>query len=208
MFSQLFDNAGKPYRNTVAFSHCHVFAAESKMYASDEVEAAALTQYKQQEAVLPPGLILPVTLDEPVLAKSARVGDLISARLTSAVRCSPELEIPSGALLKGRIREFTLLDDPPDTYMVAFEFSELNLGDRSFRFFADLVDTASIPGIQFRVVQSRVTGLRSFAGGMEMTSNETTPAYVIPGTAVFYLQGTTAVPKGFQMRWRTTHVSR
>jgi hypothetical protein len=202
------ENSGKVYHNGVAFSHCHVFAAESKMSANDADIAAALTRYKEKEGLLPAGLNLRVALAEPVVAKNARVGDSIGARLELAVRLSPELEIPAGALLKGRIRQFSKVDDPPNTYQVGIAFSELEWGKRSYRFFAELVGMEPLPGIQPELSRSEGTSAGSVAGTLQITRYETTVGYAIPGAAVFFLSDTPSLPKGFRMTWRTTEVGR
>jgi hypothetical protein len=205
------DNAGRVYNNSVAFSHCHVFAAESKMSAGDVDAAAVFTRYKQSLELLPAGLILRVVLAEPIMAKNARVGDSISARLESAVRFSPELQIPAGALLKGRIREFALLDDPPNTYQVGIAFSELEWAERSYRFFAELFGMEPLRGVESEIVQSHAVTKQLGTTGMGTMTNitgESMFSYAIPGAATFFLRDTPALPKGFRMTWRTMKMSR
>ncbi len=202
-------SGGKMYRNKVAFSHCHLFSAESKMSTGDVAGMAAmLSRYKQSEGSLPAGLNLRVVLAEPVIAKTARVGDRIHARLESALRSSPELEIPAGAMLTGRIREFARVDDPPNTYLVEIGFSELEWGEKSYRFFAELVGMQPLPGIQSEISRSREIGRDSLPGKTSFTTSESTFGYAVPGAAAFFLSDTPSIPKGFRMTWRTTKISR
>jgi hypothetical protein len=205
------NNAGRVYVNSGAFSHCHVFAAESKMSSGDVDAAAVFTLYKQSLELLPAGLILRVVLTEPIMAKNARVGDSISARLESAVRFSPELQIPAGALLKGRIREFARLDDPPNTYQVGIAFSELEWAERSYRFFAELFGMEPLRGVESEIVRSRAVTKPLGTTGMGTMTNitgESMFGYPIPGAATFFLRDTPALPKGFRMTWRTVKMSR
>jgi hypothetical protein len=173
--------------------------------------AAVFTRYKQNQELLPAGLSLRVVLAEPILAKNARVGDVVSARLESAVRLSPELQIAAGSLLKGRIRQFARLDDPPNTYLVGIAFSELEGIDRSYRFFAELFGMEPLRGVQSEIFRSSdVTvslGTKAM-GTMTTTVSESMLVYAIPGAATFFLSDTPSLPKGFRMTWRTVKMSR
>jgi hypothetical protein len=205
------DSGGRLYYNSAAFSHCHVFAAESKMSASDVDAAAVFTRYKQNMESLPAGLILRIVLTEPILAKNARVGDSISARLESAVRFSPELQIPAGVLLKGRIREFARLDDPPNTYQVGIAFSELEWAERSYRFFAELFGMDPLRGVESEIFRSSAVTMplgTTAMGKMTKITGESMFGYPIPGAATFFLRDTPALPRGFRMTWRTMKMSR
>jgi hypothetical protein len=178
------------------------------MSANDVDMRAVFTRYKQQEGLLPAGLSLRVVLAEPIVAKNARVGDLINARLESPVRFSPELTIPPGALLKGRIRQFARLDDPPNTYLVGLAFSELEWGERSCRFFAGLVGMDPLPGIQSEIFRSNDIYRDLPMGTMRITTGDTLFGYAVPGAAAFFLSDVPGLPKGFRMTWRTTKMSR
>jgi hypothetical protein len=204
------DGARKVYSNRVAFSHCHVFAAESRLSTGTGVMAAVLTRYKQNLELLPANLTLPVALTEPIVAKNARVGDLVTARLESAVQFSREHKIPAGSLLTGRIRQFARLDDPPNSYLVGLAFSELEGIERSYRFFAELFGMEPLPGVQSKIFRSRdvIVPLGTNAmGRMNTTTGETISSNAIPGTATFFLTGgTPSLPRGFRMTWRTVKV--
>ena len=205
---------GKMYHNAVAFSHCHVFAAESKVSASEDSMKTILTTYKKQQAMMPPGVILRVALDQPIEARNARVGDSVSARLESEVRVSPDLFIPAGSILRGRIRQFEKLDDPPNTYAVGLAFSELEQGEQRYRFFAELENMEPRAGISTEITsapaQSSGMGfsLKRTIENSPVMQSESMVAASIPGAAVFFLTGTEAIPKGFRMVWKTSKTSR
>ena len=203
------DNSGTVYRNTVAFSHCHVFAAESKMAADDPDPAAVFTRYKQAEGFLPAGLTLKLALLNPIDATTARVGDSITARLESTVRSSTDFEILKGAVFNGRVRQFEKLNDPPNTYLVEISFSGVECGDRNYRFFAELLGMESLPGIHSaRTHNQQTMNFHSEHGGTGIVHNESTISYSIPGAAVFFLSDTPSLPKGFSTSWRTTQAPR
>jgi hypothetical protein len=205
------DSEGNVFHNSMAFSHCHVFTAESRMSTGEADAAAVLTHYKEKQDRLPEGLALRVALTEPIVARTARVGDAVVARLESAVRVSPEAQIAAGAVLQGRIRQFAQLDDPPNTYQVGIAFSELAGADRSYRFFAELFGMDSLPGVQSDVVRTRELNVplgTSAMGVMKTISGDRLTGYSIPGAVTFFLTDAPGLPKGFRMTWRTTKMSR
>jgi hypothetical protein len=200
---------GKMYHNAVAFSHCHVFAAESKVSAADDSMKTILTAYKKHQAIMPPGVVLRVALDQAIEARNARVGDSVNARLESEVRVSQDLVIPAGSILRGRIRQFEKFDDSPNTYVVGLAFSELEWGEQRYRFFAELENMEPRAGISKEITsapaQSSGMGfsLKRTIENSPVMQSESMVAASIPGAAVFFLTGTEAIPKGFRMTWKT-----
>jgi hypothetical protein len=206
--------SGKMYHNAVAFSHCHVFTAESKVSASADSMVNILTSYKKQQGMLPAGVILRVALDEPIVARNAGVGDSVSARLESAIRVSPDLVIPAGSILRGRIRQFDRLDNPPNTYLVGLAFSELEWGAQRYRFFGALDYMEPRAGISAELSAGIGSsggmgiGTRRWIENSPATESESLVGASIPGAAVFFLSNTAAVPKGFRMVWKTMKMGR
>jgi hypothetical protein len=116
--------------------------------------------------------------------------------------------IPKGATLKGRVREFERLDDPPNTFMVGLEFDELTWPGHSATFFASLLSLRLAPGVT-PVLSNRREARATFGAfqGSRSVIEYTSPI-AIPGVASFYLQGPGAtLPKGFRMLWRTEDVA-
>ena len=182
------DMRRRVFHNIVAFSHCHVFAAESKVSSDEPAMASTLTGYQESKGVLPPNLTLRVALTEPVTVRTARVGDLVTARLESPVQLSSVETIPAGAILKGRLRQFASLDEPPRSYEVGLAFSELVYRGRSYDFFAELSCMEELPGIKSELPRDATSVLLSLK---------------IPGSVSFFLSGRTELPEGFRMTWKT-----
>lgn len=118
--------SGVVYRDLVAFSQCQVFEAESRIQNSPETLVNAVEGYEAHRSVVPAGVEIPVTMESEIRGDTAKVGDLITARLNRDVKISPELTAPRGAVVKGRIRELLQIQDPPDTRQVGLEFNEMN----------------------------------------------------------------------------------
>ena len=151
--------------------------------------------------LLPPGLILHLELSEQIETRDAHVGDPINAMLRHAVQVSSEIKIPAGANLRGRIRQFEKLDDPPNSFRMGVEFSELEWGEKNYRFFANLEGMQSLPG-----VSSELTNIADKQGslqGVGIARAEVLTGEKIPGAASFFLWGMSSLPKGFQMMWKT-----
>ena len=200
------DTRGKIYRNEVAFSHCQVFHAESRV-STDEEAAAAFTQHKKEQGSLPAGLNLKIELAQPVVARTAHVGDEVQATLASDIKLNGGVTVPEGSLLKGRIRRFENIDDPPNTYLVGIEFSDLEVRGRSYRFLAELEDQEALQGISTELSKTSETWMNSGIAGTSMTT-ERLIGTAIPGAAVFFLSNTAVLPKGFRMTWRTKEFER
>jgi hypothetical protein len=197
------DTHGKSYRNAMVFSHCHVFEAESKMAASGDNLRAVFARYEANRGVLPSGITLQVALETPVDAKNAKVGDAITARLRKPLQIGPEMMVPQGATLRGRIREFERVEDSANTFVVGLEFDELNWSGHSYRFLATMIFSQPIAGLSSALFSGHQSSRNVLDGTLFSSTTETLRASAIPGAATFFLKDVRALPKGFQMTWRT-----
>ncbi len=68
------ESNGAMLQDDAAFSHCHVFEAESRLLDSSGNLNQALTQYEAHRGMLPAGLTLRISLQTPVVASSAKAG--------------------------------------------------------------------------------------------------------------------------------------
>lgn len=200
---------GKTNYDAFVFSHCHTFAAESRVADSSEDLRQAVQQYEGTREILPAGLSIPMTLTTPINATNARIGDLILASLDKDVRVSPQLTAPRGAVLKGRIREFDRVADAPNSFTVGLEFDELDWPGHAFSFFADVTSMEPVHGLA-PVLFSGNTRTSNMLGGGVMTTGvtEMISASPIPGTATFFFQNASVLPEGFHMVWRTKKIAK
>jgi hypothetical protein len=192
----------------VEFSHCHVFAAESGLSNATQDLTQTLTRYEQQRGILPAGLVLQLDLDTVVQPGEATVGKSIYAVLRDPVKLQGQPEIPHGAIVKGHVREFLKMQDPPNTFIVGLEFDELTWAGRSVAFLANMTSVQPIEGIEFALFkgQSRTVDTAAGRGSISLTTR--TWAAAIPGVANFFLQGRGRnLPKGLRMTWRTAEMA-
>jgi len=193
---------GAVLQDDEAFSHCHVFEAESRLASSEDLNRV-LTQYESNRGILPPGLTLRIRLQTPVHADYARIGDAVEAALDSALRISTGTIAPKGSIARGRIREFTKLEDPPNTWAVGLEFDELDWPGHSYVFLAEITGMQHLGGLSDKVYHRFSSTSDPMIGSLYSGSEESSWLTEIPGTARFFLQNTRELPIGLQMTWRT-----
>ena len=206
------DNEGKTHHNDAAFSHCRVFASESKMTNSGVSHShdglpEVLTRYEAHRAVIPGGITLQMALDTAIDAESAKVGDTISARLGTPVTVSPGVTVPANTPIAGRIREFEKLADRKDSFLVGLEFDELSWGGQSYSFLAQIVSVQSMAGLSPELITAHESTADTFAGTLNSGFTERLTANFIPGTATFFMQKRHDIPKGLKMTWRTEQLN-
>jgi hypothetical protein len=203
---------GAAFHNAAVFSDCHVFAVESKILDSESATATVLNEYKHQQPVISSGLTLRLQLNEQLSARDVIVGKLITARLESTIKISPGRTLPEGSILRGRVRRFEKLDDPPNTYLVGLSFAEMDVDGQTYRLSAELKSMERLAGIRTEISRSRNESIAigispgRKVGRSPAAENDDLAAPVMPGAAVFFLTNTESIPKGFRMIWRTTKV--
>ncbi len=201
------ERTGILHQETMTFSHCRTFEAESKL-VTDSSAAEDLTQkvnrYETQREILPGGITFAVALEVPLRADSTTIGDRISAVLQNQVKLNEHESIPKGATLSGRVRQLQQLDDAGGMVIVGLEFDELTWPGHSSTFFGSLLSLESVPGVKATLSNEFN---RQFGRG-SITSSETITPVAIPGVASFFLQSHTAtLPKGFRMVWQTNSMT-
>ncbi len=197
------ENNGDVLRNDAAFSHCHVFEAESRVAKAPADLGNVFARYETSRSILPAGLTFTISLQTPILARSVRIGDAIEARLEKQLKLSTEIIAPQGALLSGHVREFDKLDDPPNTSVVALEFDLLQWPGHSYSFLAEVVGMQQLAGLHDKIYRGASTSRDSGAGMLYSSTTETFWPTAVPGTATFMLQNAGELPRGFRMTWRT-----
>ena len=212
------ERSGLVNEDSVSFSHCRVFEAESSLLVDSAPTAEAgkqlassVQRFETQNEVLPGGLLLSIRLDKDLPTVGGVVGARISAVLESDVKIhspSTPLElIPKGALVTGRVRELQRMDDMAgQASLVGLEFDELHWPGHLARFFANLYSMQPTAG-----VDTKLSGETTTDHLFGRTSTTVTSATVtaIPGVASFFLTSAAkTLPKGFRMTWRTQEIKR
>jgi hypothetical protein len=114
--------------------------------------------------------------------------------------------IPAGSPVRGRIRRLERYTDPFPHFIVALEFTEVQLQGIRHRFYADVVEIESIPGVEQTLSSldtTEVWNLQNGGQGVKRTK-ETLWLPSLPGVAVFFFRGAKLdLPRGFRTVWKT-----
>ncbi len=194
---------GAVYRDLVTFSQCHVFEAESSFRNSPEALANAVERYEALRDALPAGVEIPITLESEIRWNTARIGKAITARLNTTLKISPELTIPRGAIVNGRIREFREIEDAPAACEVGLEFNEIDWPGHVAIFFAEAVRVQQIAGLSTFISRGTIETSNAPAELLARSTIEKIRPRDVPGVTTFFLTGSRVIPNGFQMILRT-----
>jgi len=154
---------GRETRNTVAFSSCREYRAESEIVydAPPETESAAVPRAGRGRVALPIGLPVTLALAAPIDTAAAAAGDPVEAKVVKPVRRPESKEdlIPAGAVARGRIRrvEHHLLPTP--YFLIAMSFNRVEIQGVIFPFVARSepdADRARELGVNLAVRESGV----------------------------------------------------
>jgi hypothetical protein len=203
---------GTLHEESIGFSQCRAFEAESNLVTASSLQedlTTSIKHYEAQREILPGGILFSVSLETPLQAGRTNVGDPISAVLDRTVKTKTEETIPKGAILQGRVREFGRFEDPPNTFIVGLEFDELIWPGHAAAFLANLFSLQPVTGVELNL--SRFQGAAIARGTFQenRTNVVDTAAIAIPGVASFFLHGLgAALPRGFRMTWRTQDAAR
>ena len=175
-------DTGIENRNRIEFTHCRQYATESVLSFEEPSKAGERPDARARQApefTLPAGLTVSIRLEAPILILTAKVGDTISAALSSDLKHTGRLLAPKGALVSGRLR---LLQKDGERLIVGVEFTDLAFGDSHARFFAKLMSADS------RYTQRQAT---------------TYLPPELPGVGTFFIPaGVAQLPKGMPMEWK------
>ena len=155
------------------------------------------------------------------------VGTLIDGVVAGKVAAKKEgLLVPAGSPVRGRIRRLERYTDPFPYFVVALEFTELELQGIRHRFFADVVKIESAPGVEQSLVYnsairvnnapakqpsialpdtSKPAGELVNREDMQVKRHrETLWLHTLPGVATFFFKsGNLDLEPGFQIVWET-----
>jgi hypothetical protein len=187
----LTDLTGEQHQNTVEFSHCRQYLAESVITFSEPAAETSTSVRRNTEIPIPAGLGLRVQLETEIDLAKAKVGDLITGRVSAVTGKRGLQVVPKGAVLKGRIRWLQRGSRPLERVLVELEFSELEFGGKRGQFFGQLRSVDRLPGLERLASPSTI----------QMSVNA---ARALLGIATFRMTGGHwKLPEGFGMQWQT-----
>jgi hypothetical protein len=134
---------------------------------------------------------------------------LITALVESDVKDGPRIRIPKGSLVHGRIRRLERRDGTSEYVLAGLEFSEIDVGEDSYRFIARLQSIDATEGIATDHRERKETrtvnqphGIGS--GGTVQTTIAETFDGRLAGVGYLYLSADVlTIPAGLHMRWKT-----
>jgi hypothetical protein len=201
------DFSGERSSNFTEFSHCRQYLTQSEVkYGVDSdstPEPGRAVGVK--EVSIPAGLRMTIVLAMAVDSKSAAVGDPVEAVVSADILRKGETIVPKGALLRGRLRRMDAAAGPPEHFVVALEFTDLEYPGYHARFFASLVSVDSaVPGFRWLVDSMKVSKTHRGRGIETATSGTSYRIQEVPGVGTFFMGGSAfRLPEGMATTWVT-----
>ena len=202
--------SGEIRHNRIAFTHCRVFGAESTIdfKATDsagETPRFGVASVDDTLRPLPGGLQIAVKLRSRISGDMA-VGALIDGVVASNVAVKGTVVIAAGAPVRGRMRRMERFREPFPHFVVALEFTELESQGIRYRFYADLVEMDSAPGVKQTLTAKETTESSDLLqlGRLTRQGKESIFFYNLPGVATFFFEGgKLELPQDFRTVWKT-----
>ena len=210
----MLETTGTESYDRIDFTHCRAFSAQSAIHFEavphddKPLPSPSPKTISAQGGVLeavPPFLLVTVRLKTPITDKDA-VGTLIEATISGDVRRKGKTVIPNGSLIRGRIRRLERYPNGRnDEFIVALEFTEVEMNGGPLRFYADLLKMDKRREVRPNLYEQVL--VKSVAGVEGRTQTVTLPE--LPGVASFFVHGRTfTLNSGLEMVWRTTGLIR
>src|SRR5262249_8069933 len=145
--------SGEIRHNRIEFTHCRLFGAESTINFSAPDSAEQTPRFGAASIddtlrPLPGGLQIAVILRSRITGDIA-VGTLIDGVVAGSVAAKKgAVTIAAGSPVRGRIRRMERYTDPFPHFVVALEFTEMELRGIRYRFYADVVEIDLVPGVE------------------------------------------------------------
>jgi hypothetical protein len=209
---RLLGSSGEEAIDRFEFTHCRSFQTESSIsFAEPDAapEAAKGAPAMPNPAAapvakalsLPGGLTVTIALTAAVTDRAA-VGELIGGRVIGNAIFQGKTVLPDGATVHGRIRRMERYDEMGGYFTLGFEFTEIEAGGASARFFANLDSAGPLPGFEWLMSDETTQTLHTGQAGKIETHLVRAPA--LPGVGTFFMRGAHfEIPKGWKMVWKT-----
>jgi hypothetical protein len=209
---RLLGTSGEESLDRFEFTHCRSFQTETSISFAEPdavpepVKAAPATPNRAippaaRELSFPGGLTVTIQLGAAVTDRAA-VGELIEGRVAGNVSYKGKTIIPDGAAIHGRIRRMERYNEMGGYFTLGFEFTGIEAGGVSTRFFADLDSAGPLPGFEW--MMSTGTAQILHAGQVSQIATERVSVPALPGVGTFFMRGAHfEIPKGWKMVWKT-----
>jgi hypothetical protein len=208
--SRMVKLSGETNHNRIGFSNCRVFEAQSTINfdAPDSIAKEprfGATAIDDPLRPLPAGLDIGVKLTTPLTVDMA-VGAMIEGVVAANAPRKGPVVIAAGSPVRGRIRRLEKNTDPFPYFVVALEFTEVELQGIRHRFFANVTGIEAAPGVERMMATPFKTEDRITASGSRniTTRGERLSLPNLPGVASFFFRGEKLkLPQGFRTSWIT-----
>jgi hypothetical protein len=191
--------AGVASHNLMEFTQCRIFEAQSTISFDSPVaglpDAAAqppsfgVSGIDDTLRTLPGGLEIPVTLRSHIAGDFA-VGALIEGVVANDVRAKGAVAIAAGAPVRGRLRRLEHYTDPIPHFVIALEYTELELSGIRYRFDANLVRIEPAAGVELTLTTSNRVDIGPLGRVYDTRiRHEAVILPNLPGVATFFFRG-------------------
>jgi len=224
--------SGETSYNRIEFTHCRAFETQSTVNfaAPDSTEQNRFGASSNDDTLrlLPGGLQIVVKLRRRISSDMA-VGTLIDGVVAGTVSAKKDgVLVSAGSPVRGRIRRLERYTDPFPYFVVALEFTEIELQGIRHRFFADVVKIESAHGVEQTLVYDSATRVSNAPAKQPSTAlfdiskapeagelvnredmqvkrhREMLWLHTLPGVATFFFKsGNLDLEPGFQIVWKT-----
>ncbi len=194
---QIVQTDAKETSNVTTFSSCREYHTESIIRFDEEDapdSAAKAAQAAASAKPLPDGLSLDMALLTKIDTGTAAAGDVVSARVTRAVKNpkSKETLVPAGAIAHGRIARMRHRIGGPDDYIILIAFDSLEMNGRTTPLSVKLDSVDQLDRARL-LVANRPRMRAAFSQGPD-----TWGALIFPVDAQHFV-----VPAGYSATWIT-----
>jgi len=201
--------SGAISQNRIDFTHCRAFGSESTISFSEPDSAEQTPRFSIASIddtlrPLPDGLQIAVKLRTRISDNMA-VGALIDGVVGGNVSAKGVV-IAAGSPVRGRIRRLERYTDPFPYFVVALEFTEVQVEGIRYRFYADPIDIEPIAGLEQKFWTQDKYETAKFIDGGSLTrqGRENFFLYDLPGVVSFFFKASKLeLPQGFRTVWKT-----
>lgn len=195
------DLEGNEHRNSIRFSGCRQYGAESSISFDAPASATAAPAAGERELRLPAGVELDLRLETPIVFGTSAVGDPVTARLDRTVKAGG-IVMQKGAAVGGRIVRLEQVHRPDKHVVIGLAFFSAPAGSARAIFKARLTG----PRLEVRqLVDSRFYGRAPEPSGIQMRGLDIDDYAADAGTGVFRIwENKHGVERGLKMSWTTT----
>jgi hypothetical protein len=203
--------SGETSHNQVEFTHCHQFDARRAIDFEphrplEQTWRSVPVSFDDKLKPLPSGLRIAVKMRSEISSDMA-VGALIEGAVMETVAMNGSGVIPGGSLVRGRLRRMERYTYPTSYFVIALEFTEIEIQGIRHRFYADLVAIDGSPAIaQTLSTRENIDASATSLFDAKQLKRTTETLYLdrLPGVAAFFFRGTKLVlPKSFRTIWKT-----